>query len=153
MKRTRPHPSAWLKLKSDGDSARIVFLGPPYKREICFINGQPKPFNAAMAARGLKPKMRVSINVNLFDSVCMHILDMNRQLFKHVSSMRWEYPLDTWAFELQRAGAAGSLDTTYSMRPFLKLTAKQRHASNRLPRYPLKTLYGKAAGSTIVSWD
>jgi hypothetical protein len=63
-----------LKLAGDGDMAVVVFLGEPYSREVCFIDGKYVAFNEKLEADGHKASLRIAINVALFDSKDVKVL-------------------------------------------------------------------------------
>ena len=133
--------SAWLKLQNDGDKAVVVFLGEPYPREVCFVEGKYMPFDDALKAQGLKPTLRIALNVALFDSKEMKVLEQGVTFFKDLVRVRDKYTLEKWAFEVQRHGAAKDPKTTYSILPEHQLTPEQIRTFNALERHDLQKLY------------
>ena len=55
--------SLWLKLAGDGDKAVVVFLGEPHPREVAFVDGKYVEFDDKAKQAGLKPSLRVALNV------------------------------------------------------------------------------------------
>jgi hypothetical protein len=132
-KRHEQGGSLWLKLASDGDKAIVVFLGEPHLREVCFVDGKYVEVDDALKAQGLKSSLRVSLNVALFDSKEVKVLEQGVVFFKDLVRVRDKSGLEKWAFELQRHGAAKDPKTTYSILPKHKLSAEQHKAFNGAP--------------------
>ena len=140
--------SQWLKLAADGDKAVVVFVGEPYPREVCFVEGKYLPFDEKLKAQGLKASLRVALNVALFDSKEMKVLEQGVMFFKDLVRVREKYGLEKWAFEIQRHGAAKDPKTTYSILPEHQLTAEQQRAFQALPRHDLARMYADAESAT-----
>ena len=141
--------SQWLKLANDGAKAVVVFLGEPYPREVCFVDGKYLPFDDTLKAQGLKPSLRVALNVGLADSKEVKVLEQGVMFFKDLVRVREKYGLEKWAFEVQRHGAPKDPKTTYSILPEQQLTAEQQRAFKALPLIDLEGLYveSEAAGA------
>ncbi len=133
--------NSWLKLQNDGDKAVVVFLGEPYPREVCFVEGKYVAFDDALKAQGLKPTLRIALNVALFDTKEMKVLEQGVTFFKDLVRVRDKYTLEKWAFEVQRHGAAKDPKTTYSILPEHQLTPEQIRAFNALQQHDLQKLY------------
>lgn len=140
--------STWLKLAGDGDKAVVVFLGEPYPREVCFVDGRYAPFEDKLKVQGLKPSLRVALNVALFDTKEVKVLEQGVVFFKDLVRVREKYGLDKWAFEVQRHGAAKDPKTTYSILPDRQLTAEEQRAYQALPRQDLEQLYREDGAGT-----
>ncbi|MBI3184648.1 MAG: hypothetical protein HYZ28_21130 [Myxococcales bacterium] len=136
----------WVKLAGDGDKAVVVFLGEPYPREVCFVDGKYMPFDEKLKAQGLKPSLRVALNVALYDTKEVKVLEQGVVFFKDLVQIRAKYGLDKWAFEVQRHGAAKDPKTTYSLLPEHQLTPEQQKEFQALPQHDLEKLYGDSAG-------
>ena len=133
--------SSWLKLQNDGDRAVVVFLGEPYPREVCFVEGRYVPYDDALKAQGLKPTLRIALNVALFDTKEIKVLEQGVTFFKDLVRVRDKYTLEKWAFEVQRHGAAKDPKTTYSILPEQQLTPEQLRAFGALQQHDLEKLY------------
>jgi len=148
--------SLWLKLAGDGDKAVVVFLGEPHPREVCFVDGKYVEFDDKLKAQGLKPSLRVALNVALFDSKEVKVLEQGVMFFKDLVRVREKYGLEKWAFEIQRHGAAKDPKTTYSILPEHQLSAEQQKSFQALPQHDLAKLYsgeGDDKGSSLDSFD
>jgi hypothetical protein len=146
--------STWVKLANDGDKAVVVFLGEPYPREVCFIDGKYVPFDEKLKADGLKPSLRVALNVGIFDTKEVKVLEQGVTFFKDLVRVREKYGLDKWAFEIQRHGAAKDPKTTYSILPEHQLSVEQQKAFQALKVQDLEKLYsGEEASEPLGSYD
>jgi hypothetical protein len=139
--------SIWLKLAADGDTAVVVFLGDPYPREVCFVDGRYAPFDENLKAQGLKPSLRVALNVALFQTKEMKVLEQGVTFFKDLVRVREKYGLHKWAFEIRRHGAAKDPKTTYSILPERELTAEDQKTFQSLHLQNLEQLYRETEGS------
>jgi len=148
--------STWLKLGNDGDKAVIVFLGEPHAREVCFVDGKYQQFDDKLKTQGLKPSLRVALNVAVYDTKELKVLEQGVTFFKDLVRVREKYGLEKWAFEIQRHGAAKDPKTTYSILPEHQLTPEQLKEFQSLKLQDLEKLYsGEAAGSgdSLGSYD
>jgi hypothetical protein len=140
--------SLWLKLQNDGDKAVVVFLGEPFPREVCFVDGKYMPLDDKLKAQGIKASLRVALNIALFDTKEVKVLEQGVMFFKDLVRIREKYGLEKWAFEIQRHGAAKDPKTSYSILPEHQLTAEQQKAFQALPLHDLEKLYeGEAEGA------
>ncbi len=138
--------STWLKFAGDGDKAVVVFLGEPFPREVVFVDGKYVPFDEKLRAQGLKASLRVALNVALYDTKEVKVLEQGVVFFKDLIQVRGKYGLDKWAFEIQRHGAAKDPKTTYSILPERQLTAEEQREFQALPAHDLDKIYGEDAG-------
>ena len=136
--------SLWLKLANHGDKVVVVFLGEPFPREVCFLDGKYLPYDDKAKALGGKPSLRVALNVALYDTKEVKVLEQGVVFFKDLVQVRDKYGLEKWAFEVQRHGAAKDPKTTYSILPEHQLTGEQRQAFQGLPLYDLEKLYSES---------
>lgn len=144
----------WLKLANDGDKAVLVFLGEPYPREVCFVDGgclsasDPK-------TKGMKPSLRVAFNVALLDSMEVKILELGKLFYEDVVRLKGKYGLENCAFEVERHGAARDPSTTYSILLEKQLTPEEKARLADLPLHNLATLYDDDASSEtkVGSYD
>jgi len=146
--------STWLKLGNDGDKAVVVFLGEPFPREVCFVDGKYMPFDDKLKAQGLKPSLRVALNVALYDTKEVKVLEQGVTFFKDLVRVREKYGIEKWAFEIQRHGAAKDPKTTYSILPEHQLTPEQLKEFQGLKLNDLDKLYsGGDESSSLGSYD
>ncbi|MEP0841186.1 MAG: hypothetical protein HRF43_00560 [Phycisphaerae bacterium] len=146
--------STWLKLGNDGDKAVVVFLGEPFPREVCFVDGKYMPFDDKLKAQGLKPSLRVALNVVLYDTKEVKVLEQGVTFFKDLVRVREKYGIERWAFEIQRHGAAKDPKTTYSILPEHQLTPEQQKEFQGLKLNDLDKLYGDSEdSSSLGSYD
>lgn len=146
--------STWLKLGNDGDKAVVVFLGEPFPREVCFVDGKYMPFDDKLKAQGLKPSLRVALNVALYDTKEVKVLEQGVTFFKDLVRVREKYGIEKWAFEIQRHGAAKDPKTTYSILPEHQLTPEQQKEFQGLKLNDLDKLYGDSEdSSSLGSYD
>jgi hypothetical protein len=147
----------WLKLQNDGDKAVVVFLGEPFPREVCFIDGKYVEFDEKLKAQGHKASLRVALNVALFDTQEVKVLEQGIIFFKDLVRVKEKYGLDRWAFEVQRHGAAKDPKTSYSILPEHQVSPEQQKAFQALPLHDLGKLYaGENEGggsSSLGSYD
>ena len=80
--------SLWLKLAGDGDKAVVVFLGEPHPREVCFVDGKYVEFDDKAKQAGLKPSLRVALNVALYDSKEVKVLEQGAVSYTHLRGER-----------------------------------------------------------------
>lgn len=152
--------SLWLKLAGDGDKAVVVFLGEPHPREVAFVDGTYIEVDEKMKASGAKVSLRVALNVALYDSKEVKVLEQGVMFFKDLVRLREKYGLAKWAFEIQRHGAAKDPKTTYSILPEQQLSTEQQKAFQALPQHDLAKLYsgegddgGAKGGQSLDSYD
>jgi len=152
--------SLWLKLANDGDKAVVVFLGEPHPREVAFVDGKYVEVDEKMKAAGTKASLRVALNVALYDSKEVKVLEQGVMFFKDLVRVREKYGLEKWAFEIQRHGAAKDPKTTYSILPEHQLSVEQQNAFQALPLHDLAKLYsgegdggGAKGGQSLDSYD
>jgi hypothetical protein len=151
--------SLWLKLLNDGDKAVVVFLGEPHPREVAFIDGKYVEVDEKMKAEGHKASLRIALNVALYDSQEVKVLEQGVMFFKDLVRVREKYGLDKWAFEVQRHGAAKDPKTSYSLLPEHQLTAEQQKTFLALAQHDLARLYSGEGGgpgggsSSLDSYD
>ena len=152
--------SLWLKLAGDGDKAVVVFLGEPHPREVAFVDGKYVEVDEKMKAAGSKASLRVALNVALYDSKEVKVLEQGVMFFKDLVRVREKYGIEKWAFEIQRHGAAKDPKTTYSILPEHQLSVEQQKAFQALPQHDLAKLYsgegdsgGAKGGQSLDSYD
>ena len=103
-----------------------------------------------------EPSLRVALNVAVYDTKEMKVLEQGVTFFKDLVRVREKYGLEKWAFEIQRHGAAKDPKTTYSILPEHQLTPEQLKEFQALKLQDLEKLYsGEAAGSgdSLGSYD
>ena len=147
----------WLKLVNDKDRAVVVFLGAPFARDVCFIDGKYVLFDEALKAKGERPTARVAFNVALYETKDVKIFEQGLTFYKDLKRVRDKYGVRNWAFEVQRHGAAKDPKTTYSILPDHQLTAEEQAAFHALVLHDLPAVYageaGEDAGDGLDSYD
>jgi hypothetical protein len=143
----------WLKLQNDGDKAVVVFLGQPYPREVCFVDGKFIPMTDALKGQGCKASLRVALNVAVFGTKEVKVLEQGVRFFKDLVRVRDKYTLEKWAFEVTRHGAAKDTNTTYSILPDQQLTAEQIREYQSLKLLDLVKLYDSVAAEGASAPD
>ncbi|MCU0691488.1 MAG: hypothetical protein MUF54_08805 [Polyangiaceae bacterium] len=137
----------WLKLQNDGDKVVVVFLGEPYPREVCFVEGKYVAFDDSLRAQGLRPALRVALNVAVLDTMEVKVFEQGVTFFKDLVRVRDKYTLQKNAFEVRRHGAAKDPKTTYSILPEAPLSAEQVRLLATLAVHDLAMLYDPAAAT------
>jgi len=146
--------SLWLKLANDKDRAVVVFLGKPYGRTVCFVDGKYLLFDDNLKAQGAKPQLRLAFNVALYDSKEVKVLEQGPAFLKDLKRVRDKFNPKHWAFEIQRHGAARAVTTKYTILPEHQLTAEQQATFQALVRHDLPALYaGETGGDELDSYD
>ncbi len=135
---------SWIRLQNDGDSAVVVFLGEPYPRQVCFVDGKYHVATDELKAAGHKASLRVALNVLLLETKEVKVLEQGVVFFKDLVRVRDKYGLSEWAFEVTRNGAPKDPKTSYSILPERQLTAEERQLVKGLKVHELAVLYGEA---------
>ncbi|XXF79762.1 hypothetical protein P2318_08375 [Myxococcaceae bacterium GXIMD 01537] len=139
---------AWLKLANDGDTAVVVFLGEPHPREVVFLDNKFVPFDEKLKAQGHKPSLRVALNVAVYGTREVKVMEQASTFFTSLLQVRAKYGLETWAFEVKRHGAAKDPKTTYSLLPEKQLSPAEMTDFQALRLHDLPKLYtAEAAGA------
>lgn len=129
----------FINLRDDGDRFVGVFLGEPATREVVFVGGRTEEFTDQHRAQGLRPRLTISLNVATYPDKQVKIYECGARVFKDILRVRDKYGLENWAFEVQRHGAKGDQDTTYSVMPEHQLTPTEKAEYARLQLHPLTT--------------
>ncbi|CAM4541392.1 hypothetical protein [Myxococcus xanthus] len=132
---------AWLKLANDGDTAVVVFLGEPHPREVVFVDNKFVPFDEKLKAQGHRPSLRVALNVAVYDTREVKVVEQAVTFFNTLMELRAKYGLERWAFEVKRRGAAKDPKTTYSILPDRQLSPDEVSAFQSLRLHDLPKLY------------
>jgi hypothetical protein len=130
----------WLGLANDGDRAVVVFLGEPWIREVAFVGGRSVPYEAHHHAAGVRPTVRVAINVALYPERHVRVLELALPVFRRVLVLRKEHRLEARAFAILRRGAAGDAGTTYEIEPADALSPEEQQVFAALPLHHLERL-------------
>ncbi|MCY1033235.1 hypothetical protein OV207_17400 [Corallococcus sp. BB11-1] len=138
---------AWLKLANDGDTAVVVFLGEPYPREVVFLDNKFVPFDEKLKAQGHKPSLRVALNVAVYGTREVKVMEQASTFFTNLLQVRAKYGLETWAFEVKRHGAAKDPKTTYSLLPEKQLSPAEVTDFQALRLHDLPKLYAAEAAA------
>ena len=131
----------WLKLAADGDQTRVIFLGEPLMREVCFVDGRSVPFDADLAKQGKRPSKRFAFCVAVAETFEVKVLEQSVAFFRALSRLRQMTPLGDHVFDVRRIGKAGDPRTSYSISPVRPLDAAERARVRSLPRIDLEALY------------
>ncbi|RUO88967.1 hypothetical protein D7Y11_32805 [Corallococcus sp. AB018] len=139
----------WLKLVNDGDTAVVVFLGEPHPREVVYLDNKFVPFDEKLKAQGHKPSLRVALNVAVYGTREVKVMEQASTFFTNLLQVRTKYGLEKWAFEVKRHGAANDPKTTYSILPECQLPTEEQQAFQALRLHDLPKLYmAEAAAAT-----
>jgi len=138
---------AWLKLANDGDTAVVVFLGQPHPREVVFLDNKYVPFDEKLKALGHKSSLRVALNVAVYGTREVKVLEQAVTFFNTLMELRAKYGMEKWAFEVKRRGAAKDPKTTYSILPDRQLTEEEMAAFQELRLHDLAKLYAAEAAT------
>ncbi|RKH35634.1 hypothetical protein D7Y13_07730 [Corallococcus praedator] len=138
---------AWLKLANDGDIAVVVFLGEPHPREVVFLDNKFVPFDEKLKAQGHKPSLRVALNVAVYGTREVKVMEQASTFFTNLLQVRAKYGLETWAFEVKRHGAAKDPKTTYSLLPEKQLSPAEVTDFQALRLHDLPKLYAAEAAA------
>jgi len=146
----------WLRLAHDGDKVIVAFLGEPFTREVCFVEGRSVPFDETLRAQGHKPSLRFAFDVALMDGGRdVLVMEQGRAFYKQLSEVRAHYPLESWTFQIERQGKPRDPRTTYSITPKKHLDHGERNMLAALPRHDLARIVGaiRADGSDAAAVD
>ena len=139
---SRSGDNKWLKLREDGETAIVAFLGTPHPREVCFMDGRYVPFTDELKAAGHKSSLRVALNVVNPQTGELRVFEMSGMFYGSLFELLQKRPADKWVFEVQRHGAPRSPKTTYSVIPERELTADEQAAFAKVGLIDLEALYG-----------
>lgn len=142
--------SVWLKLPKSGDKAVVVFAGEPYLRESCFHDNKMVPLEEARK-RKLKIRTTVALNVILWPSKEVKVLEKSTTFFKDVRILIKKYGLNRWAFEVTRYG--DGLDTEHKILPEVELTPEDVRVIAKLELHDLAKLYAGEGGDAKSASD
>ncbi|MCP3105372.1 hypothetical protein LZ198_41570 [Myxococcus sp. K15C18031901] len=138
---------SWLKLANDGDSAVVVFLGEPHPRSVVFLDNKYVLFDEKLKALGHKSSLRVALNVAIYGTKEVKVLEQAVTFFNTLMELRAKYGMEKWAFEVKRRGAAKDPKTTYSILPDRQLSEEEMAAFQALPQHDLAKLYAAEAAA------
>jgi hypothetical protein len=153
LKQHEQSAGLWLKLANDKDRAVVVFLGAPYWRDVCFVDGKYVLFDEQLKAQGERAVTRVAFNVALYDTKEVKVLEQGVVFFKDLMQIRRKYGLTSWAFEVERHGAAKDPKTTYSILPEHQLSPEQVAEFQALVLHDLPAVYAGGGGHELDSYD
>ena len=141
----------FVRLANHGDKVVGAFCGEPYAREVhwtgeryeeCTGEGCPH------CGTGKKPSLRVMLNFYVPAESAMKIYEGGTRWFKDLLKIRGKYGLDSWLFEIERHGEAGSTKTTYSILPEVKVDGELRAKIDAAELNDLAGLAGGDEGTT-----
>jgi len=139
----------FVRLANNGDKVVGAFCGEPFAREVHWTGeryaectGEGCPHCGA----GKKPSLRVMLNFYVPAENAMKIYEGGTRWFKDLLKVRGKYGLDTWLFEIERHGEAGSTKTTYSILPEVKIDAELRARLDAAEPHDLASLTGGDEG-------
>jgi hypothetical protein len=138
----------WLRLQNDGDKVKVVFLGEPYPREVCFVDNKYLIATDSLRAEGHRVSLRIAFAVGLLDTREVKVFEQGVGFFKDLIQVKEKYGLDRWAFEIRRAGAAKDPKTKYTILPECQLTPDQQAVFRGLRLPSLRDLYSDATPVT-----
>jgi hypothetical protein len=135
---------SWIRLQNDGDTTVVVFLGEPYPRQVCFVDGKYHVATEELKAAGHKASLRVALNVFVLETKEVKVLEQGVVFFKDLVRVRDKYGLSDWAFDVTRNGAAKDPKTRYSILPERQLSPEEKRVIQGLKLHDLAALYGEA---------
>jgi hypothetical protein len=131
-----------------------VFLGAPYARDVCFVDGKYVLFDEALKAKGMRPTGRIAFNVALGDTGEVKIFEQGLMFYADLKRVRGKFDLTKWAIEVQRHGAAKDPKTTYSILPDHPLSVEDQARFQGLVLHDLPAVYAQEAeGGDLDSYD
>ena len=131
-------------LAHDGDEVTLVILGDPYSYEMTYDEGRhhTKLYTIEPKPRGSKFVVRIAINVAVYSTKTVMVLDSSPPLFKEIIAVRNKYGLDKWAFVVSRRYGTPdqtlAMHTSYSALPEHQLTDAERAEFVSLPLHNLQ---------------
>jgi len=135
--------SLFVHLQNDGDRVVVVFCGDPHAREM-YWDGQTYVAMPPAGAAGLRPSVRISINVFVPAENAMKAFEGGPAWFRELVEVRDKYGLQRWCFEIRRRGRKGDPKTRYSILPDAQIDEGLRA---RIAATPLHDLAAMASGT------
>jgi hypothetical protein len=141
MAKRHDNGGQWLRLQNDGDKTKVVFLGEPYPREVCFVDNKYLLASDSLRAEGHRVSLRIAFAVALLDTREVKVFEQGVGFFKDLLEVKEKYGLERWAFQIKRIGAAKDPKTKYSILPERQLSPDEVAAFKgfRIPN--LRDLY------------
>jgi len=136
----------FVRLANNGDKVVGAFCGEPFAREVHWTGeryGECTGEGCSYCGTGKKPSLRVMLNFYVPAENAMKVYEGGTRWFKDLLKVRGKYGLDSWLFEVERHGEAGSTKTTYSILPEVKIDGELRA---RMDAAELIDLAGLASG-------
>lgn len=148
----------YLKLVDDGDKERVVFRGGPFARSVIFMAGRYVNATEKLIAEGHRCTARFAINVVLYDTRQVKVLEQGAAVYGDLSRLREKYGLEKWVFEIQRHGGPKDPRTTYTILPERELSPEELSAFAKLKLHDLPRLYsndrsGESGKGRLESFD
>lgn len=147
----------YLKLANDGDKHRVVFLGEPTAEPVVFLENRYVKATEKLKAEGHRISVRFAINVALYDTREVKVLEQGASVFQSLCRAREKYSLERYAFEIQRHGAAKDPKTTYTILPEHQLSEEEQRVFQSLSLHDLERLHerstGSGGGAVLGSYD
>jgi hypothetical protein len=141
----------FVRLANHGDKVVGAFCGEPYAREVHWTGERYEECTGegcTHCGTGKKPSLRVMLNFFVPAESAMKIYEGGTRWFKDLLKIRGKYGLDSWLFEVERHGEAGSTKTTYSILPEVKVDGDLRAKIDAIEPHDLASLASGDEGST-----
>lgn len=141
----------FVRLANHGDKVVGAFCGEPYAREVHWTGERYEECTGegcTHCGTGKKPSLRVMLNFFVPAENAMKIYEGGTRWFKDLLKIRGKYGLDSWLFEVERHGEAGSTKTTYSILPEIKVDGELRAKIDAAELNDLAGLAGGDEGTT-----
>lgn len=145
----------FIRLQKDEEKVILHFRGDPFSREMVFLEKENKtvPFAEEHRKQGLRPSLKISLDVIDVEKGSAHIVEMNAQTFKDLCKVREKYGFEKKCFEFQRHGAKGDSKTKYSIMPERDLNAEEVARFAAIPLFNLEREVTGAGGDESGSLD
>ena len=147
----------FVRLEDDGDSVMGFFAGTPHSRFVYWDGTQYQEWSEGC---GQKKSLRISQNFIVcsvedgeLEILCVKVLEQGKKFFKNVMKRDAKYGIQNHIFEIERAGAKGDSDTTYSIDTEHKLTSDERKKLLGMKLYDLENLDSENASDSSDDED
>jgi len=119
----------FVRLANNGDKVVGAFCGEPHAREVHWTGERYEECTGdgcSFCAGGKKPSLRVMLNFYVPAEGAMKVYETGTRVFRDLLKLRAKYGLQSWLFEIERHGEAGSTKTRYSVLPEAQIDAALR---------------------------
>ncbi|MFI5298644.1 MAG: hypothetical protein ACHREM_11140 [Polyangiales bacterium] len=144
----------FVRLANNGDKVVGAFCGDPYARQSIWLGDHTETFdptNPAHRGADKKPSLKVAINFYVPAEGAMKVIEVGTQTFRDVVKCRDKFPFNTWMFEIERHGEAGSAKTKYSVLPDTQMDAATKSKVAAVELHDLEAVVSGAADDDDVA--